>query len=295
MPIVAAFGSDQARGFAWVAGSFGVLLSFLFLVVFFNCKERYQDPFTRQKGMLGKAFANLARNRTWRVTCMAALLMLMRLGALISATIFFCIHVLRQPGWISILLPILSATSLASAPLAPAFLRRTGLRAGNMILLTAAIGLSATLPLVETHHWAFLGIYTLAAFLSIGPTTTSLFTMAANTVDQQQCLHGMRNDGLVFSSVSISTKIGMAAGTSLVAYGLAWSHFDALHPAASSTNAIRALYYGLPIAIMVAQVVCFAFYGLDRTHPQIVADLNARSQMATEIHGLEGPAHLEPN
>lgn len=295
MPIVALFGGDQAKGFAWTAGGFGVLLSLLFLVVFFNCKERYKDPFTKQKGILGKAFANLARNRVWRVTFGFGLLMLMRLGALISATIFFCIHVLHQPGWISVLLPMLSATSLCSAPLAPAFFKRTGIRAGNIILLLAAIGLSATLPLLEADRWAFLVVYTVAAFLSIGPTTTSIFAMAANTVDQQQWLYGMRNDGLVYSSISIATKIGMAAGTSLVAYGLAWAHFDALHITASSTSAIRELYYWLPISIMALQVVVVAFYDLDKTHPQIVAELNARSQMAAEIHGLDGAAHIEAN
>jgi len=282
MPIVGLFGDDRARGFAWVGGGFGLLMSLLFFVVFFNCKERFQDPFTKQKGMIGKAFANLARNRIWRVTFGFGLLMLMRLGALISATIFFCIHVLHQPGWISILLPLLSATSLCSAPLAPSFFKRTGIRAGNIILLVAAIGLSAMLPMLEANRWAFLAVYSLMAFLSVGPTTTSIFAMAANTVDQQQWLYGMRNDGLVFSSISIATKIGMAAGTSLVAYGLAWAHFDAVHPAASAAGSIRALYYGLPITIMVLQVVCIAFYNLDKTHPQIVADLNARSRMAIE-------------
>jgi GPH family glycoside/pentoside/hexuronide:cation symporter len=138
------------------------------------------------------------------------------------------------------------------------------------------------LPMLEANRWAFLAVYSLMAFLSVGPTTTSIFAMAANTVDQQQWLYGMRNDGLVFSSISIATKIGMAAGTSLVAYGLAFAHFDAVHPAASAAGSIRALYYGLPITIMALQVVCIAFYNLDKTHPQIVADLNARSRMAID-------------
>jgi GPH family glycoside/pentoside/hexuronide:cation symporter len=283
MPVVALFGSDQARGFSVVVMGFGVLLSISFLVVFFNCKERYTDPFTRQKGQIASAFRNLARNRVWRVTFGFGILILMRLGALISSTIFFCIHVLHQPGWISILLPILSATSLVSAPVAPAFFKRMGIRKGNILLLVVAIALSATLPLVEANRWAFLAIYIVASFLSVGPITTALFAMAANTVDQQQWLFGMRNDGLVYSSISIATKIGMAAGTSLVAYGLAFAHFDALHPDASATGAIRALYYGLPLALMALQVVAIAFYDLDKTHPQIVADLNARSVLAVQL------------
>jgi hypothetical protein len=54
--------------------------------------------------------------------------------------------------------------------------------------------------------------------------------MAANSVDHQQWMFGMRNDGLVYSSISISTKIGMAVGTSLVAYVLAWAGFRCTPP-----------------------------------------------------------------
>jgi GPH family glycoside/pentoside/hexuronide:cation symporter len=294
MPIVSLFGANREEGFACAAAIFAFLLSTLFLVVFANCKERYRDPFSQQKGALGKAFLNLARNRSWQVTFSFGCFMLMRLGALIASTAFFCIQVLHQPKLISVLLPILSITSLCVAPLAPAYFRRMGIRSGIVVLLTASIVLLAILPLLEGNVWAFLAVYTLAAALSVGPCTTSIYAMAANSVDHQQWLFGMRNDGLVYSSVSIATKIGMATGTSLVAYVLAWAGFDALHPSSSAIGAIRSVYYGAPIAIMVLQIACIAFYKLDRLHPQIVADLNARSKLAAEMHELDGTAQVEP-
>jgi len=287
MPIVALFGTDRQRGFACVGATFSITMSLLFLVVFKNCKERYRDPFSQQKGLLGKAFRNLAGNRSWRVTFSFGLLMLMRLGAVIAATAFFCVQVLHEPKLISVLLPILSATSLCMAPLAPAYFRRLGIRTGIIVLLLASIVLLAILPLFEARLWAFMAIYTLAAALSVGPCTTAIYAMAANSVDHQQWLYGMRNDGLVYSSVSIATKIGIAVGASLVAYTLAWAGFDALHPSNTAAGAIRAVYYGAPIVIMVLQIVCISFYNLDRIHPQIVADLNARSTMATEMAAKE--------
>jgi GPH family glycoside/pentoside/hexuronide:cation symporter len=290
MPIVVLFGSDRQKGFACVGAVFATTMSLLFLVVFKNCKERYQDPFSQQKGVLGKAFRNLAGNRSWRVTFSFGLLMLMRLGALISATAFFCIQVLHEPKLISVLLPILSATSLCIAPLTPAYFRRTGIRNGIILVLVVSIALFALLPLVEGNLWAFLAVYTAAATLSVGPCTTAIYAMAANSVDHQQWLYGMRNDGLVYSSVSIATKIGIAVGASLVAYALAWAGFDALHPSNSAAGAIRAVYYGAPIVIMVLQIVCISFYNLDRLHPQIVADLNARSVLVTEMSAQESLA-----
>jgi GPH family glycoside/pentoside/hexuronide:cation symporter len=136
---------------------------------------------------------------------------------------------------------------------------------------------------VEGNLWAFLAVYTVAATLSVGPCTTAIYAMAANSVDYQQWLYGMRNDGLVYSSVSIATKIGIAVGASMVAYALAWAGFDALHPSNSAVGAIRAVYYGAPIVIMVLQIVCISFYNLDSLHPLIVADLNARSTLATTL------------
>jgi len=290
MPIVALFGTDRQKGFACVGAVFSLTMSLLFLVVFKNCKERYQDPFSQQKGVLGKAILNLLGNRSWRVTFSFGLLMLMRLGALISATAFFCIQVLHRPSLISVLLPILSITSLCVAPLTPAYFRRTGIRNGIILVLVASIALFAVLPLMEGNLWAFLAVYTVAATLSVGPCTTAIYAMAANSVDHQQWLFGMRNDGLVYSSVSISTKIGIAVGASLVAYALAWAGFDALHPSNSAAEAIRAVYYGAPIVIMVLQIVCVSFYNLDRLHPQIVADLNSRSTLATEATLSEAQA-----
>jgi GPH family glycoside/pentoside/hexuronide:cation symporter len=294
MPIVALFGNDRQKGFACVAAIFATALTLMFLVVFKNCKERYQDPFSQQKGMLGKAILNLARNRSWRVTFIFGLLMLMRLGALIASTAFFCIQVLHEPKLISLLLPILSATSLCVAPLAPAYFRRFGIRAGIVVVLVASIGLLALLPFLEGRLWAFVAVYTLAAALSVGLCTTAIYAMAANSVDHQQWQYGMRNDGLVYSSVSIATKIGIAVGASSVAYALAWAGFDALHPGNSAIGAIRAVYYGAPILVMALQIVCISFYNLDRLHPQIVADLNARSTAATDIQNLTGATQIEP-
>jgi glycoside/pentoside/hexuronide:cation symporter, GPH family len=279
MPVVALFGENRQNGFACVSAMFAVTLSLMFLVVFRNCKERYQDPFSQQKGTLRTAFSNLLHNRSWLVTFSFGSLMLVRLGALIAATAFFCIQVLHEPKLISILLPILSATSLCVAPFTPAYFRKMNIRSGIIVLLVASIALFAILPFFEKDLWAFLVIYTLAATLSVGPCTTAMFAMAANAVDYQQWQFGMRNDGLIYSSISIATKIGIALGTSLVAYVLAWVGFDPLHLSSSAAGAIRAVYYGSPIVIMVLQIVCISFYNLDRLHPQIVTDLNARSAL----------------
>jgi GPH family glycoside/pentoside/hexuronide:cation symporter len=280
MPIVSLFGDNLQRGLGYAAAIFASMISLSLLVVFKNCKERYGTPLPPQNGALGNAFHNLLRNRTWQVTNAFALLTLLRLGALIASTAFFCIQVLHQPKMISILLPLLSVASLCAAPLAPAYFRKTGIRFGIIVLLASSIGLFGIMPFLEGRVWVFLSAYTLAQAFSVGPSATAAFAMAANSVDHQQWLHGARSEGLVFASLSVAVKVGIAIGTSLTGYALAWAGFDALHPSNSAAGAIRAVYYGVPMVVMAMQIVCISFYNMDRIHPQIVADLNARSKMA---------------
>lgn len=282
MPIATHFGIDRQKGFACVGAVFSILFTLLFLVVFKNCKERFQESPSQRKNELGKAILTLIHNRTWWVSFTFCLLMMVRLGAFIAATAFFCIQVLHNPRLISVLLPILSVTSLIAASQSPAYFKRMGIRSGLIVLLAAAIALFAILPFVENNLCAFLAIYSVAATFSVGPCTTAIYAMAANSVDHHQWLYDMRNDGLVYSSLSIAIKVGIALGASLVAYMLAWAGFNALHPSDSANGAIRVVYYGAPIAIMVLQIVCIAFYNLDRLHPRIVADLNARSILTAE-------------
>jgi glycoside/pentoside/hexuronide:cation symporter, GPH family len=277
MPIVALFGADRRKGFACAGILFATLLTVLVWIVFRNCRERYQDHKAANPVKLRVQLHYMLMNGPWRVTFVFGLLMLMRLGALIASTTFFCIHVLHKPALISILLPLLSATSLCVAPFAPAYFRRTGLRNGILLLLGLSAAGMLLLPLVEGNLWAFLVVYTVVAALSVGPCTTSIYAMAANSVDYHQWAFGERNDGLVYSSISIATKIGIAIGSSGLAYVLAWTGFHADHPSAHSLMAIRHVYYGAPFAIMILQAICIAFYRLDRLHPQIVTDLAARS------------------
>ncbi len=285
LPLVQYFGPDKRRGFAVTATIFAVVATVLFFTVFANCRERFEEHAVRTKGSLGRSLRNLAHNGPWAATFIFAALILVRLGALIATTIYFAIDVLHKPLLISILLPIISLSYGIAAAFAPAFFKRFGIRRGNIVALLVGAGIFALLPFFEGEVWVFVAIYT-ASSLAVGLCPTSAFAMTADAVDYQQWKFGTRDDGLLFSSISLSTKVGMAAGASSVAYVLAWAHFNPAQITPPVAQTIRHLYYWLPPVLMLIQIIPVMFYGLDKLHPQIVRELASRSEMEIDPTAL---------
>lgn len=278
IPLVHLFGTDMRRGFAIASAIFAGLSVALFLTVFANCHERFREPMLHAKRSVRHSVANLLRNVPWLLSVTAASLLLMRLGALIAITIYFSIHVLHNPWMISALLPIISIGHAVAAVAAPAYFRRLGVRVGSIVALLFGAASFACLPLLEGRTGAFLFVYGLSS-LAVGVCPTSFFAMFADSVDYQQWKFGTRDDGLIFSSMSLCTKIGMAAGGALIAFAMAHAHFDPKAVTVAMQGTIRSLYYWTPPTLMLVQIVPMLFYTLDTLHPEIVRELANRSAM----------------
>lgn len=274
MPLVALLGGGNERlGFALVALIFAGLTLAALLNLFFSCKERHHDEAPTGGAILPHVRAML-HNRAWLVTFFFCTLNFLRFGCVISVTAFFAIEVMRAPWMIGILLPAVSGTLLLSAFIAPFIFKRTGIRRGCMAALTLAIALHLILPWIEAQHMLFLALFIVAAIL-VSLTMTAIFTMAADAVDYHEWVFGTRNEGLLSSGISLSTKIGMAVGTAIIAYVLAIGGYDPKAVTQGARAAIRWSYYGWPIAIMVVQIVVMAFWPMDGLHERIRGDIAA--------------------
>ncbi|GGE82791.1 MFS transporter [Sphingomonas prati] len=259
MPLVGLFGGgDQRRGFLLVAVLFG-LATTLTTLNLLRCPEQVHaaDPPSRQR--LWPQVRAMVANRAWYTVFLFALLNFVRFGALLAITPFFAIHVLGQPWMISILLPAVSGTLLIGSMLAPAYFRRWGMRRGNLIALGAALPLFALLPLAEGSISLFLTLY-LAGSVLLSITMTAIFAMAAEAIDHHETLTGTRNEGLLSSGISLSTKIGMAIGGALVAYGLAAVGYAPGTVGAGVVAGMRWLYYAPILTCLVAQMAVIARY-----------------------------------
>ncbi len=262
MPLVGWLGGgDQAKGFLLVAILAALISVTLIWNLFAQCREQVQAETTSGEGertSLG-AVANMLRNRAWLVVFLFTTLNFIRFGAVLSVTAYFAINVLKQPWMISILLPAISGTLLLGAVIAPPYLKRLGMRNGNRLALAAALLLYALLPLVEAQPGLFLALYILASIL-ISVTMTAIFAMAAEVVDHHEAQFGVRHEGLLSAGISLATKLGMAIGGAVVAYGLAGAGYDAAAVSDGARQMVHWLYYAPALLVLLAQIVCIGFY-----------------------------------
>jgi GPH family glycoside/pentoside/hexuronide:cation symporter len=272
MPAVAQLGGgDQTQGFFVTALILGSVASAMLFATYRNCHERYtarEEAQTSIRGSIGQMF----RNQAWVSVSAFAVLNFVRFGAILSLTPFFAIHVLKQPWMISVLLPTLSGTLLVGAFIAPAILRRFGMRSTNTAALGVAGLLYLILPLFEASPWGFIGIY-VAASLLLSVTMTAIFAMASESVDFHHWRFGVRHEGLLSAGVSFAIKVGMAVGGAAVAYALAFGGYSPENVTPQAKQVMTWVYYGIPLAVFALQIVCMQFYPVDRVRAQMRAAL----------------------
>jgi GPH family glycoside/pentoside/hexuronide:cation symporter len=264
MPLVASLGgASKAKGFLLVAIVFAVVSIGLVFNLFLQCRERIFIVSPRRAGM-ARAIGDMLRNRAWVVVFLFTVLNFVRFGAVLSVTTYFAINVLKRPQLISILLPSVSGTLLLGSMVAAPYLRRLGMRNGNRAALAVAVALYLLLPFCEAAPVLFVCVYILAS-LSLSLTMTAIFAMAAETVDFHELLYGERNEGLLSAGISLATKIGIALGGALTAFGLASAAYDPRAVTAEATDMIRLLYYVPALFTISLQFVCISFYPKRKT------------------------------
>lgn len=253
---------NRQAGFTVAAALFG-LLSVVFIVgvTFRNCRERYNSAVSplASRVPLNVATKQIARNPIWWIACGISLLLLVKMFAMVSSFVYFSRDVLGDVGWVTRVLPLVSVAILLGGFTASFYLKRIGLRAGNLITLVTSIVLAASMPLLEGHAIPFFGLFLLSQFGGAFQAAT-IFILIAEAVDLQQQRHGTRSEGLMTSSVAFSTKLGMAIGTSLTAFVLGWTHYTAGQPTPESVSAVRWLFYGSQIICMILSALCISQY-----------------------------------
>ena len=273
---------NQRTGFLLTSMLFAVVGLVCFMVVCFNCKERYLEKHVENqtKTKASETYKNALKNTPWVVSIMFAFFMFIRIAAVVAITIYFCMYVLKNPGMIPVLLPLLYVSVFITAPLTPMFIKKFGHRKANIIGLVIYIVAFCIMPFFVSNMVVFISIYFIGnVFGGIG--TGSIFGMIADSVDYNEWKYGKRTEGTLYAGYSFATKVGMAVGGAAVGYVLAFTGYNATNVTASAESGINFLYYAVPIVCSVIQIIAIAFYKLDALHPQIIKELAEKNQ-ATE-------------
>jgi GPH family glycoside/pentoside/hexuronide:cation symporter len=264
LPIVGAADPGHRQvGFTAVAVLMGAITVALLLGVTYPNTRELKAPRThRQRLPLSMALRQITTNPAWMVASAISILLLAKMFSMVSAFPYFAREVLGSISWMTRILPLVSLMIFAGGFAASRFFKRIGLRIGNIALLAISIGLTALMPLFQRHPLVFFSIFLLSQFGGAFQAAT-IFILVADAVDLQSERHGFRSEGLMMSSVAFASKLGMAVGTALTGFVLAWTHYLPGTPSRETGRAISFLFYGFPILSMLLMILCLIPYRRD--------------------------------
>lgn len=263
--------STNPVGWVLGVGTIGVICIVLFLLCFSWTKERVEQIESEENISVRQDLKNLFRNAPWWILVATGLAALLFNAIRDSVAIYYfrdyvqLNYRMAGTGWdmTTVYFLVGQAANLLGVMLAPAVSARYGKKRTYMIAILMAGILSTVFFYIPNQiTW----ILVLQFFISIfaGYVLPLLWSMFSDIVDHQELTTGRRASGLIFSSSSMSQKLGWALGAALSGWMLAYFKYvpDA---AQQSMDTIRGEQFMISLLPAVCCVLAFTgmyFYPL---------------------------------
>jgi glycoside/pentoside/hexuronide:cation symporter, GPH family len=299
-----AHGGDPARGWQLSFVIIGVAAIVLFLITFFNTRERVEPP-RAQKSSIWRDLGDLFTNVPWLILLATTMTFILFVAARGSVTVhyfkyFVGSHTLTLPTWLprrvagtqqwdfDSLVSLYNGTggiaSLLGVMLIPFVVGRLGKKIAFVSIFIIAIACTASFYLLKPDQLGLIFVINILGSLTGGPLSALIFAMYADTADYSEWKKGRRATGLIFSASIFSQKQGWAIGAA-VALGLMSSvGFQAnVAQTPDSLRGLVMLMSVIPAAIGVVSILIVLFYPLTEAKMAVIsADLQARRARETE-------------
>lgn len=272
----------------WTLGvaTIGVLCTVLFFLCFRWTKERVEPVNEEEDTSVKNDLKILFRNAPWWIlvaTGLAALLFnAVRDGVAIYYFRDYVQFAYKMPltGWDTATIYFLvgQAANLVGVVLAPTLSSKYGKRRTYMIAMAAAAILSVIFFFIPNHLGWILLLQTLISFFA-GYVLPLLWSMFADIVDYQELKTNRRTSGLIFSSSSMSQKLGWALGAALTGWILFLFKYnpDIAQQSAETIFGERMMISLIPAGCCVLAFIGMMFYPLtEKKVKEVTAELERR-------------------
>lgn len=272
----------------WVmgVGVIGILCVILFFLCFSWTKERVTQIEDESNTSVQKDLKNLFNNAPWWILVSTGLAALLFNAVRDSVAIYYfrdyvkVSYKMANTGWdmTTIYFLVGQAANLIGVMLAPSISKKYGKKKTYMISIFLAGALSVLFYYIPNNIVWILSLQFLISICA-GYVLPLLWSMFADIVDHQELLTGRRATGLIFSSSSMSQKLGWALGAALSGWILAWFHYvpDAVNQSAETIFGERLMISLFPAACCILAFVGMMFYPLsDKKVKEISEELNTK-------------------
>jgi len=261
-------GSVSTNPVGWVmgVGAIGLLCVVLFLLCFSWTKERVEQIESEEQVSVKQDLRNLFHNAPWWILVGTGLAALLFNAIRDSVAIYYfrdyvqVNYRMAGTGWdmTTIYFLVGQAANLLGVMLAPSLSARFGKRRTYMIaILMAGILSTAFFYIPNNITWILILQFCISIFA--GYVLPLLWSMFSDIVDHQELLTGRRTSGLIFSSSSMSQKLGWALGAAMSGWVLAYFKY-APNALQQSVETIQGEH--LMISLLPAVCCLLAFLGM---------------------------------
>ena len=258
--------STSPVGWVMGVGAIGVICIVLFLLCFSWTKERVTQIESEKNVSIKKDLKDLFQNAPWWILVATGLAALLFNAVRDSVAIYFFRDYVQSnykmagTGWdmTTIYFLVGQAANLIGVMAAPSISRKYGKKRTYMIAMLMAGILSTGFYFIPNDiTWILIFQFMISIFA--GYVLPLLWSMFADIVDHQELLTGRRATGLIFSSSSMSQKLGWALGSAMSGWILAVFHYMP-----NAVQQSQETIFGEHIMISLMPAICcmLAFAGM---------------------------------
>jgi GPH family glycoside/pentoside/hexuronide:cation symporter len=266
--------ADIQHGWMMSVAVIAALCALLFFLCFAFTKERVK-PVKKEKTSLKDDLRDLIKNKPWWILLGAGVMALVFNSIRDGATVYYfkyyiaeesigTIDFLKIPFVLSgLYLAVGQISNIAGVILAAPVSNRIGKQKIYLFSMLAATVLSIAFYWLDKDSLALIFILQILISICAGSIFPLLWSMYADCVDYSELKTGNRATGLIFSSSSMSQKLGWAVGTALTGWLLGYFGFQANEVQNVDTiNGIKMFMSFLPAAGTLLSVLFISFYPL---------------------------------
>ncbi len=276
-------GANDARGYLYTVSIYAILAAILFVVTFKWTKERV-EPQKKEPSSLKEDLKDLSKNVSWFIMIGAGVATLIFNSLRDGSMMYYFKYYIKdqdvpwfgETGWESLAATYMTMWLIANiigVVLATPAAKVIGKKSTFILAMLIAAVTSIILYWIDPSQIILIYVLNVIIGIAAGIVLPLIWSMYADISDFSEWKNGRRATGLIFSSSSMSQKMGWTLGGAIAGGILATYGFEAnVEQSAESIKGIRlmlSVYPGLGALLSV----CFMyFYKLDDTFMKKIAE-----------------------
>lgn len=287
LKVVKAFG-NTAMAWTYTMIIYSIAALVLFAVSFFFTKERISQypPHSETADTVQTNDQN--RTPTWSgilnafknkycIMLLFVFLLTFAIQGSQSVFVYFCTYWLKNSDLVGVFSAFGVFATIIIFLVSHPLLKKFGKR--NLSLYGTYVQIVGYLMFLLFHSNAVMSILSwIVVCIGLAPFTGVKFAMLSDTVEYGEWKTGERNDGSIFSVVTIGQKIGTGIGVAITGWTLGLVHYvpAAKVQSGETMAAILVLMIGLPAVFSMIESIILWKYNLDKEYSGIIKDIDAR-------------------